>query len=344
MRRLVLVALCLGAILGLPVGPAAAQGLFDFLFGTSPAKVPSPPSVSRVRPIVLPGAMEYRPAPQLRQPERAASRASGGARFRTLCVRLCDGYYWPVSQSATRAQFYRDAEACHSQCDNEARLFYAPVPGDDVSAAVDQRGLAYTSLDTAFLYRKARVPGCVCRPVPWSAREVNRHRAYALDAAAERRADEAARLAIAGQDAPGAASVAPEETSHGSDRPSVVEMTLSVSPAGITGIGGQSLPPLMRDAMGGPPATAAAPPVVAPPEASMLSPLQLPAGAMTPSSAGMAPRPALSGADSTGAAVGGAGRHHIRPDATAGLVWPDEAQQPSSATGTHVAPRVVNPG
>ncbi len=198
-RRMALAVLSVGIVMMMFAAPANAQGFFDFLFGSAGAKPATPAPVAAIArpPIGLPGATEYRPALRGPASSQQTSRASGGARFRTVCVRLCDGYYWPISQDATRSQFYRDAESCRSQCDNEARLFFAPSPGADINAAVDQRGLAYAKLDTAFLYRKQRVAGCVCKPVPWSAREMHRHRTYALEAAAELKAAEADRQALA---------------------------------------------------------------------------------------------------------------------------------------------------
>jgi len=38
------------------------------------------------------------------------------ATYRTLCVRLCDGYYFPVSFSTLPNHFQRDADQCQSQC------------------------------------------------------------------------------------------------------------------------------------------------------------------------------------------------------------------------------------
>ncbi len=38
------------------------------------------------------------------------------ATYRTVCVRLCDGYFFPVSYSTLPNYFDRDAEACESKC------------------------------------------------------------------------------------------------------------------------------------------------------------------------------------------------------------------------------------
>ena len=49
--------------------------------------------------------------------------------YRTLCVRLCDGYYFPISFSATRDRFARDAKTCETSCGGQARLFVYRNPG-----------------------------------------------------------------------------------------------------------------------------------------------------------------------------------------------------------------------
>ena len=55
---------------------------------------------------------------------------SGDGTFRTLCVRTCDGYYFPISFSTTSEHFPADAQSCTAMCPGaEARLFYYPNPG-----------------------------------------------------------------------------------------------------------------------------------------------------------------------------------------------------------------------
>jgi hypothetical protein len=107
---------------------------------------------------------------------RPASRPST---YRTLCVRLCDGYYFPISAAATQDTLVHDAEMCSASCGSEARLFYHASGGGDAGSAIDLTGMAYSALPNAFKYRKALVENCRCRPQPWSETELARHRAYA---------------------------------------------------------------------------------------------------------------------------------------------------------------------
>ncbi len=89
-------------------------------------------------------------------------------RYRTLCVRSCDGYYWPVSFSTTRSSIARDANQCESSCQVPAKLFYHLNPGADVQHMVDLQGKPYVQMENAFRYREEYVPNCRCKPEPWS--------------------------------------------------------------------------------------------------------------------------------------------------------------------------------
>jgi hypothetical protein len=105
--------------------------------------------------------------------------------YRTLCVRLCDGYYFPISSAASQDTLAHDADVCSASCGAEARLFFHPSSGGDARSAVDLTGMAYSSLPNAFRYRKTLVEDCRCRPQPWSQVEAERHRAYAEEQPAQ---------------------------------------------------------------------------------------------------------------------------------------------------------------
>lgn len=89
---------------------------------------------------------------------------SGVATYRTLCVRLCDGYYFPVSFSTLPSHFPQDAEACSSRCAAPTELYYYPNPGGAVDQSVALTSQEpYTKMRTAFRYRKEFVNGCSCK-------------------------------------------------------------------------------------------------------------------------------------------------------------------------------------
>jgi hypothetical protein len=89
---------------------------------------------------------------------------SGVATYRTLCVRLCDGFYFPVSFSTLPSHFPQDAEVCQSKCAAPTELYYHPNPGGSVDQAVALKSQEpYTHLKVAFRYRKEYVNGCSCK-------------------------------------------------------------------------------------------------------------------------------------------------------------------------------------
>jgi hypothetical protein len=87
--------------------------------------------------------------------------------YRTLCVRMCDGYYFAISFSAQPRNFARDQNACSAMRPaGNAKLYYHPVPeqeSDAMIAVADKK--PYSELPNAFNYRTAgvkAVPGCAC--------------------------------------------------------------------------------------------------------------------------------------------------------------------------------------
>jgi len=90
--------------------------------------------------------------------------AGSGNTFRTLCVRTCDGYYFPISYSTIAANFPQDEKVCQAMCPAaEVVLYSHRNPGEDVNQAVSNTGRNYSELPTAFAYRKAFSPTCSCK-------------------------------------------------------------------------------------------------------------------------------------------------------------------------------------
>lgn len=100
--------------------------------------------------------------------------------LRTVCVRMCDGYYFPISNATTREGVAKDASTCHSACGGEGRLFVQRSPGGPADTLEDLQGRPYAQLPNAFLYRTQYVADCKCKPNPWEAEAKERHRVYAL--------------------------------------------------------------------------------------------------------------------------------------------------------------------
>jgi hypothetical protein len=113
---------------------ASPSGFFETLFGINPAPPPSSAGIP------LAGT------------------------FRTLCVRTCDGYYFPISYSTVPGKFAEDEALCRRLCPaTEVALFSHRNPGEDVARAVSIGGKLYSELPNAFSYRKLFNPACSCR-------------------------------------------------------------------------------------------------------------------------------------------------------------------------------------
>jgi len=84
--------------------------------------------------------------------------------FRTVCVRTCDGYYFPISYSTVPSRFTDDQNTCQRLCPgSEATLYTYRNPGEDINAAVSVSGQPYTALPNAFVYRRQFTAACSCR-------------------------------------------------------------------------------------------------------------------------------------------------------------------------------------
>lgn len=102
--------------------------------------------------------------------------------YRTVCVRMCDGYFFPISFSTTRERFAADEAKCQSSCSADARLFVYRNPGEEPESMVDLGGRPYAKMKTAFLYRTAYDASCKCTAHPWEQEARLKHRVYALEA------------------------------------------------------------------------------------------------------------------------------------------------------------------
>src|ERR1700733_5802037 len=56
--------------------------------------------------------------------------------FRTVCVRSCDGYYFPISYSTVQSRFADDQRTCQRECPaTDAQLYAYRNPGEDIGQA-----------------------------------------------------------------------------------------------------------------------------------------------------------------------------------------------------------------
>lgn len=88
----------------------------------------------------------------------------GYGTVRTVCVRSCDGYFWPVSYSTLPEFATNDAQQCQAQCPGaDVELYYYNNPGEEPEQMVSLYGVPYSSLPNAFRYRTEYDAACTCK-------------------------------------------------------------------------------------------------------------------------------------------------------------------------------------
>lgn len=106
-----------------------------------------------------------------------ASLGASLAGRRTICVRTCDGYAFPLGILHAKADLPTHRTACAAACPGSETRLYTLEPGQSFEQPASARsvsdGTSYGRLRTAFLYRSKLVPDCSCqgpgniaRPLP----------------------------------------------------------------------------------------------------------------------------------------------------------------------------------
>lgn len=97
-------------------------------------------------------------------PEQDSNAGGGGGGYRTVCVRTCDGYFFPISFSTSPDRFHDDEMTCQRMCPaSEAVLYSHRNPGEDMRQAVSTGGRLYTELPNAFKYKTEFNAACACK-------------------------------------------------------------------------------------------------------------------------------------------------------------------------------------
>lgn len=97
-------------------------------------------------------------------PDVSPNTMPTGSTFRTVCVRMCDGFYFPISFATTQSRFGDDEALCKRQCPAaEVALYTYGNPGQDIQQAISLSGQSYSELPNAFKYRTEFNNSCSCR-------------------------------------------------------------------------------------------------------------------------------------------------------------------------------------
>lgn len=90
---------------------------------------------------------------------------------RTVCVRLTDGYFWPISYATLQDYVVEDAQTCQASCrTTPVELYFYDNPGQEPEQMRNQYGEPYTALPSAFKYRDEldTSPSASCKVQPQS--------------------------------------------------------------------------------------------------------------------------------------------------------------------------------
>lgn len=132
--------------------PARSAGLFEQLFGGDEATdtYELPPSARE----------------QSSSLEAPADPTGGATNLRTICVRKCDGFFFPISFSTNATSFPSDEAACRQRCPAADVELYAyntftEQPDNAISAT---SGRPLSDLPNAFRFRTRFDASCSCKP------------------------------------------------------------------------------------------------------------------------------------------------------------------------------------
>ena len=130
--------------------PAQPRGFFEQLFGGPQPPPPGPDTTVPDDQSILP------------PPTQADNTPSGGSK--AVCVKTCDGGFFPVSYSATRGRLQNLAQRCQELCPNAETTLFTYSPSKDIDDAVSIDGKPYRDLPNADKFRTKFDSSCTCKP------------------------------------------------------------------------------------------------------------------------------------------------------------------------------------
>ena len=127
------------------------QGVFQRLF--RPRELP--PTAERPSTMVKPPRSS---GPRAKSPTKRRLPQAAGTR--TLCIRTCDGYYFPISHSATRKRFKIDEAVCKAMYGGAVANLYYHDNGSSADTAVSLKGKPLAREPYAFAFRNTFSESC----------------------------------------------------------------------------------------------------------------------------------------------------------------------------------------
>ena len=123
--------------------------LFDALFNNPRQSAPAPDAGGEPA------------APEEGQPHAKSPEAHAGSQ--AVCVRTCDGSFFPISYSASGSRYGSLEDMCRALCPNADTELFSYAFGGDIAQAVAANGQRYMDTPNALKYRTTFDPNCSCK-------------------------------------------------------------------------------------------------------------------------------------------------------------------------------------
>ena len=118
--------------------------IFDAIFGS----IAKPPSDVQTLPL---------------NPDQQPDNTEAQAGSKAVCVRSCDGAFFPVSYSASQGRLAGLEDMCRALCPNAEVSLYTYPPSGQIEQAVSISGAKYIDMPNALKYRQTIDPTCSCK-------------------------------------------------------------------------------------------------------------------------------------------------------------------------------------
>jgi hypothetical protein len=143
-------------------------GVLEFLRSEAariapPSSTPTPRGFAAVAPARRGFGEVAAPARFVSLRPSSGTTATAAEPARTICVRTCDGFAFPLGRLASRADLPAHQEGCAAACPGAPTALYTlPAGQADPTRATSLSGQPYARLATAGLHKQRAVPNCAC--------------------------------------------------------------------------------------------------------------------------------------------------------------------------------------
>jgi hypothetical protein len=96
-------------------------------------------------------------------PDQPLDSTEAQAGSKAVCVRTCDGSFFPVSYSASQGRLGGLEDMCRALCPNADVSLYTYPPSGQIEQAVSINGAKYMDMPNALKYRTSLDPNCSCK-------------------------------------------------------------------------------------------------------------------------------------------------------------------------------------